>query len=391
MNSTAYETQVAVYYFPNYHPDPRNAAVHGPGWTEWELVRRAEARYPGHRQPRVPAWGYEDESDPQVMARKIDAAANHGVNAFLFDWYFYRDGPYLERALEQGFWQAPNRERLKFAIHWANHDWLDIHPAKLSEIRQRASRLLYPGALSPAAFEAMTADVIERYFKHPSYWLIDGAPYFSIYDLPGLVRGFGGVAAARAALAGFRARTQAAGFPDLHLNQVLWSRGILPGERKERRPGELLKQLGFDSFTSYVWIHHVPLDRFPETDYWAVFQAYLAYWEKITAEIDLPYFPNATMGWDSSPRTLPSDAWMNAGYPYTPLLAGNSPSRFRQALAEIRARLENRGGPKIVTINAWNEWTEGSYLEPDMENGLGYLEAIQDTFKGTGYNPLASK
>lgn len=77
---------IACYYFPNYHVDPRNEAVHGPGSSEWELVKRAEPRFEGHRQPRVPAWGYEDESDPAAMARKIDAAADHGLDAFIFDW-----------------------------------------------------------------------------------------------------------------------------------------------------------------------------------------------------------------------------------------------------------------------------------------------------------------
>ncbi|HEX8985374.1 MAG TPA: glycoside hydrolase family 99-like domain-containing protein, partial [Bryobacteraceae bacterium] len=58
--------QIGAYYFPGYHPDPRTAAAHGPGWTEWELVKRAEPRFPGHRQPNQPLWGFEDESDPRV-------------------------------------------------------------------------------------------------------------------------------------------------------------------------------------------------------------------------------------------------------------------------------------------------------------------------------------
>lgn len=43
--------QVGVYYFPNYHVDSRNEAAHGKGWTEWELVKLARPRFPGHRQP----------------------------------------------------------------------------------------------------------------------------------------------------------------------------------------------------------------------------------------------------------------------------------------------------------------------------------------------------
>lgn len=375
----AHDVQVACYYFPNYHPDPRNEAAHGPGWTEWELVRRAEPRFPGHRQPRIPAWGEEDESDPQVMAKKIDAAADHGIDIFLFDWYYYDDGPFLERGLEQGFFNAPNRDRLKFALMWANHNWVDIHPAKLSTTSRHA-RLLYPGAVSRATFDAMVELVIERYFKHPCYWLIDGCPYFSIYELHTLLLGLGGLEATRDALQHFRGRVKAAGFPDLHLNDVAWDLPLLPGETAVQDPQAVLQTLGFDSLTSYVWIHHVPLPDFPETAYADVLAGAIAHWHAISAASPLPYYPNVTVGWDSSPRTVQSDRFLNAGYPFMPVLGGNTPAAFRQALIEVKRFLDQRDGARIVTINAWNEWTEGSYLEPDTQTGMAYLEAIRDVF-----------
>ena len=133
--------QLAAYYFPNYHVDPRNEKVHGPQWTEWELMKYATPRFPGHRQPRVPLWGYQDEADPAVMAQKIDAAANAGIDTFVFDWYWY-DGPYLERALDEGFLQAPNRNRMKFALMWANHDWTDKHPVGYDGATR--AHILYP-------------------------------------------------------------------------------------------------------------------------------------------------------------------------------------------------------------------------------------------------------
>src|ERR1700722_18526084 len=56
---------VAAYYFPDYHPgDPRNEKAKGHGWSEWELVKQAKPRFPNHQQPKIPAWGYTDESDP---------------------------------------------------------------------------------------------------------------------------------------------------------------------------------------------------------------------------------------------------------------------------------------------------------------------------------------
>lgn len=374
--------QIAAYYFPNYHLDQHNIATHGAGWTEWELVKKAMPRYPGHYQPRIPLWGYEDESDPVVMARKVAAAADHGVDAFLFDWYWYNDGPFLERGLEQGFMEAANNDLLKFAIMWANHPWINIHPARYMDSKQGSHQVLYPGRITRKTFEAAARHIIDLYFKHSSYWKINGAPYFSIYDLPEMVRSLEGFDGLRDALAWFRAETKAAGFPDLHLNQVYWNVGILPGEEALRNPNEVLTDLGFDSITSYVWIHHVSLNDFPETDYSYVCREYLNYWEKIEKEIDLPYFPNASMGWDSSPRTVQSEMFKPVGYPFTSILGGNTPACFKEALQAIKRRMDQKSGPgpKILTINAWNEWTEGSYLEPDTQYGLGYLEAIKSVF-----------
>jgi len=87
------------------------------------------------------------------------------------------------------------------------------------------------------------------------------------------------------------------------------------------------------------------------------------------------------MGWDSSPRTVQSDKFINHGYPFMATMSGNTPEAFRTALTKAKAWLDRRDpADRILTINAWNEWTEGSYLEPDTVNGMGYLEAIKAVF-----------
>ena len=68
--------EVVAYYFGNYHVDARNEKKFGPGWTEWKLVKEAKPRFEGHRQPKVPLWGYTDSANPKDMAQKIDAAHN---------------------------------------------------------------------------------------------------------------------------------------------------------------------------------------------------------------------------------------------------------------------------------------------------------------------------
>lgn len=60
---------------------------------------------------------------------------------------------------------------------------------------------------------------------------------------------------------------------------------------------------------------------------------------------------------------------------------GNTPEEFKLALKQAKAFLDKGvTHPKILTINSWNEWTEDSYLEPDIKYGMAYLEAIRDVF-----------
>lgn len=369
--------QVGVYYFPNYHADPRNEKRYGQGWTEWELVKAARPRFPGHAQSKVPLWGYEDEADPAVMTRKIDAAADHGINHFIFDWYWHEQGPFLGRCLDEGFLQAPNVDRLKFALMWANHDWVELFPARLNV----PPPLHYPGAVTRPTFDRIVEHVIEKYFRHPSYWKIEGCPYFSIYELMTLIRGLGGIDEARDALDHFRARTRAAGFPDLHLNAVVWGIQALPNAQGISNPAELLAALPFDSITSYVWVHHVPLLQFPETSYAGVMREAAQHWRRAREEFPLPYHPNVSMGWDASPRARQEDPLVNAGYPFMSVLSDNTPENFQSALEQAKSFLEETpDGPRILNINSWNEWTEGSYIEPDTVHGLVYLEAIRRVF-----------
>lgn len=363
--------RLGAYYFPNWHVDPRNEASHGRGWTEWELLRRAEPRFPIHAQPKRPLWGIEDESDPAVFERKIDAAADHALTHFIFDWYWYEDAPFLHRALENGYLRARNNGRLGFALMWANHDWFNLFPAKFSG----NGTPVFRGGMGRSAFEKMTDYIVAKYFRQASYWKIDGSPYFSIYELFRLVEGLGGTEQAAEALRCFRAKTRAAGFPDLHLNAVTW------GIQTAQKPRELLAALGFASVTSYVWIHDVETPGFPFTPYPPVAERAAGHWLRAAREYGIPYFPNVTMGWDPSPRTCQSDKYENRGYPFTPMLSGNTPAEFQKALAAGKRFLDAQPDQRrILTINAWNEWTEGSYLEPDTVNGMRYLEAIRNVF-----------
>jgi hypothetical protein len=440
-DSSATDYTVAIYYWPNFHGDAYHESHKGKGWTEWEIVKSGRPKFEGHYQPKVPLWGYRDESDPREMARSIDAMADAGIGAIIFDWYRYDDdihgGVMIERALQQGFLQAANRNRIKFALMWANHTYIDCHPFAPGVSFHNAP-VWRQGEVGPAAFKRHTQDAIDSYFRQPNYWKIDGRPYFSIYDLQKLTEGLGGLAGTRKALDDFRERVRAAGFPDLHLNvvdqmSIDTALNLVRGQpypddetRQVESAADLLAALRVDSSTMYTWTHHLypllltssgqpgakpagdssgqPLglvgdkvaspasESAPATDrnaqkpegilaraaqagviaadYAAYGQQAMQLFDQRRAALGVTYFPHVSMGWDGTPRNYSMGMVLN-----------NTPARFGDFLQQTRKWLdrhpESRG---IVTLNSWNEWVEGSYIEPDTVHGLAYLEAVQAAF-----------
>jgi hypothetical protein len=180
---------------------------------------------------------------------------------------------------------------------WANHDWVDIHPYT----RGTEQKLLYPGKVSLKRFDEICDFVIKEYFTRPNYWKIDGEAYFSVYDVQKFVSGFGSMEATKAAMDRMRQKAIDAGLKGVHWNIVAWGNPILPVEKASSNTAELIKMLGFDSATSYVWIHYVALPD-TQTDYNWVRDEYFAHWDKAKKEYGVPYFPDATMGSDPTPR-----------------------------------------------------------------------------------------
>jgi len=102
-----------------------------------------------------------------------------------------------------------------------------------------------------------------------------------------------------------------------------------------------------------------------------------ARWDKI---IDIPYFPCVSIGWDNTPR-YPDKGKESVVHIH------NTPESFGAYLQKTKDYVDARPDqPNLIAINAWNEWVEGAYLEPDMRWGYGYLEAVEKIMSGT-YDP----
>ncbi len=377
---------VAAYYWPAYHVDPRfeELGIFRDGEGEWEVIYNAAPKFEGHDQPLVPLWGYEDESDPEVVARKIDAAVSYGVNVWAVDWYWYEGRPFLQGFLDNGLLKAPNKDKMKFYLMWANHDMNGY----LDQTQHKKDSIFFYGAVDMQEFDKIS-NMFIAYFSEPNYYKIDGKPVFSLYLLDAFISGIGGVENAKTAIESFRNKTVAAGFPGLHLQAIIheWVPEKLEGIESVNSQNDVLQYFGFNSITNYQWIHYMNIRA--QEDYTGYAQEAVKQFDIYGSEFSIPYFPHVSVGWDCNdrfpledpdPSVEPKQLYpniMDKGIQHT--VVNRSPEAFKEALEKAKLYLEKHPDQaQIITINSWNEWSEGSYLEPDTKRGFKYLEAIKE-------------
>ena len=361
---------VAAYVWPAYTGDELRSRIFWPdGIGEWQSVKNAVQKFAGHNWPRKPLWGYVNEADPDVMEMQINAAADHGVNVFIYDWYWYDRMPFLENCLNDGYLKAKNNNRVKFYLMWANHSvpltW-DIRNSHID------GTLIWDGMVDRREFEVIANRLIEKYFCHPSYYRIDDKPVFMIYDLANLLRGLGGIDKTLKALNWFRIQCEKTGLNGLHLQLALW------GEMNFNLSGvdgdsitatsEIAKRLCFDSMSNYQYAHFTNVDR----DYNDILADVVKKWDNWGENYEIPYFPHISLGWDNNPRFKE----FRQG-----IVKNNTPENIEKAFIKAKEYVDaHPKQPPLITVNSWNEWTETSYLQPDDLYGYGYLEAIKRVF-----------
>lgn len=358
---------IAAYVWPSYHMDPRSRIFWDKGIGEWQTVLSAQPKFEGHIQPRLPLWGCVNEADPYVMEMEIAAAADHGINTFIYDWYWYDKRPFLEACLNEGFLKAPNRSRMSFYLMWANHNATTLWDKRISDLGEE---VVWSGKVDRREFEVIAHRLTEKYFTDPLYYRINNKPVFMIYDLGNLISGLGGIRETRSALDYMRRTAERAGLDGLHLQLAVWNDNpiIITGVDGGNvgTTAELVSSLGFDSLTHYQFVHFTDPDR----DYEVILKDAAEEWEKIGRVFTVPYYPHISVGWDNNPR------FKN----FRPgVVKGNTPQAFEKAL-RMASDYAAAHGSELITLNSWNEWTETSCLMPDNLYGYGYLEAIKKVF-----------
>ena len=367
---------IAAYVWPSYTGDePRTRMFWPDGIGEWQTVKSATAKFEGHQWPRKPVWGYLNEADSTVMEMHIEEAIKHGVNVFIYDWYWYDGRPFLENCLNDGFLKAKNRNKMKFYLMWANHNVNHLWDKRISDIEDN---LIWEAHVPLEEFKTIAKRMIEKYFLLDNYYRIDNEPILMIYDLEVFLKGFPTLEEAISGVQWFQAEAQKSGLNGIHFQMCRWDSRVFNvnygGREVEISMDQICKLLGFKSYTHYQFVHFQDMNR----DYKEIVADVVKDWDSYKNESTLPYFPHVSVGWDNTPRYLSH----HLGDPVKgAVVKNNTPENVEFAFKAAKKYVdEHPTQPPLITVNSWNEWTETSYLQPDDLYGYGYLEKIRDIF-----------
>ena len=344
-----------AYYLPQFHSIAENDTWWGRGFTEWNNVTGGLPRYVGHYQPRGPAdLGFYDLREADVLRRQARLARRGGIHGFCFHHYWFSGTRLLERPLEL---LLANRDiDLPFCLNWANESWSRRWNGSESDI-------LMEQRYASGDAEAFASSIVPV-LADPRYITVDGRPLLLIYRpavMPDAQRMIGTI----------RRTLVQAGLPNplLVMPQVF--------EAYDPRPFGMDAAAGFPPHGGAWSLRN---DRHAlnllDPDYQGVAINYDAMAARTLANVGNGYslFPCVAPNWDNEARK-----GRNAMSFY-----GSTPGKYGRWLraASRASHAANKGDARLVFINAWNEWAEGAYLEPDRHFGHAYLAETRRALDG---------
>jgi lipopolysaccharide biosynthesis protein/GT2 family glycosyltransferase len=344
---------VIANYLPQFHPIPENDEWWGTGFTEWTNVVRAKPLFRGHRQPRLPSnLGFYDLRLPEIRQAQATLARRYGLTGFCYYYYWFNGRRVLERPLDQIL--ASGKPDFPFLICWANEPWTRNWDGLNADI-------LLPQAYGPGWVGRFAHDIAPL-LRDRRYFRLDGKPMLLIYRI-------GHIPGAPTAMRELRTTLLGEGISELHL-AAAWVRFAGDADLP-RDPGVL----GLDAYFEFP-PHEIPMEPLRPSpseiqegfsgalwDYNRIVTAALA---KLDEPVEGRRHRGVMVGWDNTARR-----GLHAN-----VFHGATPANFRRWLRGTIDRERRQGGERVVFVNAWNEWAEGTYLEPDHDFGCGWLEAV---------------
>jgi len=346
--------KLIAFYLPQFHPFPENDEWWGKGFTEWTNVGKANPNYEDHHQPHCPIhFGYYDLRVPEVMEEQAKLAKEYGIYGFSYYFYWFGGKILMDTPLETML--ANKKVNMPFCFTWANENWSRRWDGQENDVLMAQNH-------SDEDSLAFIRHLV-KYFKDERYISIEGKPVLIIYRadiIPNM----------SATSKAWRDELLKHGFPGLYLISAQ-SFGI-------RSPDPF----NFDASVEFPPHTVISSDISKELKQVNTeFNGSIYSYEQVVANAVLSEEPNyklfrtATLSWDNTARK---------GF-NSHIFHGFSLLKYKQWLSSIVSRVHSNPkyitDEKIVFINAWNEWAEGTHLEPDQKFGYGYLQTTYDVIR----------
>ena len=345
--------RVIAFYLPQFHPIPENDQFWGKGFTEWTNVTRAKPQFAGHYQPRSPGeLGYYDLRLVEVQRRQIELAKLYGIGGFCFYFYWFDGRLLLDAPLEQYFANADLD--FPFCLCWANENWTRVWDGLSKDV-------LIEQRHSPED-DIACIQRLAKYAADSRYIRVDGKPLIIVYR-PSLLP------AARETAKRWRSWCREQGLGEIYLAYVQSFDSVDPAK------------YGFDAAIEFPPNN---MDCPPYTGELSLqnpsFSGKVFDWTFFVRRSEdyqrPPYvlFRGVNPSWDNEARRPGRGT----------VMIGSSPEGYSRwlenALRDTVARFDDPSR-RLVFVNAWNEWAEGAYLEPDSRYGYAFLQATRDAIE----------
>ena len=337
---------ILAFYLPQFHATPENDRNWGTGFTEWRQLARGMPRFPGHYQPRTPRdLGFYDLRDRSVLPRQTEMAKAGGIGAFCYYYYWFNGKRVLDAPLNEHLESSID---MPFTIMWTNENWTRTWDGSEDEVLLRQD-------YRDEHEDALLAD-LARHFADPRYVRLDGRPLFLLYNPRHIPQ-------APDTIRRWREKLR----KGYDLDPLFFMAQTF--ETSDPTP------FGFDGAIEFPphKLARGPHRHETPAPYSTGFKGRIIAYDDFVEtslgedEPDYPLIKTVVPSWDNEAR--------RPGWGLS--LSGASPSKYQSWLRSLIDRAIDNPihGTPIVAVNAWNEWAEAAYLEPDVHCGSAFLNA----------------
>lgn len=352
-------------YLPQYHPVKENEDWYGKGYTEWTSVVKAKPLFKGHVQPKIPAdLGFYDLRYPEIKEQQAKLAKESGVTAFCYYHYWFGGGKVmlgnpLQDIIKSGSPDFP------FCVCWANHSWQKKHwnAASLKLEQDLILEQTYPGK----------DDIVNHFnyllsaFKDKRYLRVDNRLLFGIYLIDRIpnfdeFKKIWNELAKENGLPGFYFISFANGVEEYEKYKKYKTDGVVLSLLHDIEPHPHNKFQAAKNLLSMYW-HSMTNQPHLKYTYKEAAENFV---KPICSQEDV--IPVIIPNWDTTPRREKGAL----------ILTDSDPEYFKEVVKKALKCIKNKPAEKqLIVLKSWNEWGEGNYMEPDVQYGHGYLDALK--------------